>query len=233
MLLSLKNKVSVFVGIPSLSRNDKYSGYIGKVINSINAQITDVEVFKPYVTAPHSGVFKLGKSSRLGAICGRMNKIVDKFLASKASHVMFVDGDVELPTDSIDTLIKHDVDLASGVYPHHNFGDCNAMIQGRMNPNNRCGAHVPRSWTYMKGRVFGNDYKVSGGTGCLLVKRRVFARIHPKIAPLRFSRMGGCSLDWFFWKRCQDAGFTARLDCNVVCSHLPNYPLSKIGEWLT
>lgn len=224
----------MFIGVPSLSQNDRYGDYLGAVINSVKAQVTDVDILEPYVTAPHPGKFKIGEPSRLDAICGRMNKIVDKFKASKASHLMIVDGDVELPTNAVDTLLRHNVDLASGVYPHHNFEDCNAMIFGRMNLDNACGAHVPRDWAYMKGQVFGEERKVSGGTGCLLVKRRVFDRINAKIAPLRFDRAGGnCSLDWWFWKRCQDAGFTARLDCNVVCSHLPNYPLSEIDKWLT
>jgi len=233
MNLSIKSNISIFIGIPQLSRNDKYGKYLGHVLNSIKAQETDFKVHEPYITPPHSGGYALGEPSRLNAICDRMNDIVDKFLASDASHLMIVDGDVELPPHALDTLIRHNVDLASGVYPYHNFKECNAMIHGRMNPNNACGFHVPRDWEYMKGQVFGDEFKVSGGTGCIMIKRRVFKRYHPKIAPLRFSRENDCSLDTYFWKRCQDAGFTARLDCNVVCSHLPEYPLSKIDEWLT
>jgi len=84
----------------------------------------------------------------------------------------------------------------------------------------------------MKGKVFGAEEHWSGGTGCLLIKRRVFNRYHPKINPIRFNRDGGCGLDMLFWKRVQDAGFTARVDANVVCSHLPDYRLSEIDEWL-
>ena len=84
----------------------------------------------------------------------------------------------------------------------------------------------------MKGQVFGEDEAWGGGTWCILIKRRVFKRHHPKLAPIRFSRAGDCGLDIFFWKRVQDAGFTARVDANVVCSHLPSYPLKDIKSWL-
>ena len=97
-----------------------------------------------------------------------------------------------------------------------------------------CGFFKPRDWDYMKGQVFGVNEPVSAGTGCMLVKRRVFNKWHPNIPPLRFDKNEGkCGADVYFWKRAQDMGFTARLDANVVCGHRPEYPLSKVDEWLS
>jgi len=233
--LTLKKTIRVFVGIPNLSNKDRYDKYRKRVLNAIASQETTATIMKPYVTPAHAGKFQHGHKSRLDAIAGRMNVIIDRFMASDATHVFFNDGDVEVPPHGIDTLLRHNVDVASGVYPFHNFKDVKSMLFGRMRSGekNKCGQFIPRAWEYMKGQVFGENERWGGGGGCLLVKRRVFKRHHPKLPPLRFNRDGGCGLDILFWKRVQDAGFTARVDANVVCSHLPKYPLRDIDEWLT
>ena len=233
MLLALKSSVKVFVGIPNLSSHDRYSNYRSYVLDSIQAQETTATVMEPYITPPHSGVFQHGEDNRLHAIAGRMNVIIDKYMVSNASHLWIVDGDVEVPTHAVDMLLRHNVDVASGVYPFHNFDKCNCMLFGRMYPGNECGNFVPRDWDYMKGQVFGENEKWSGGTGCILIKRRVLMRHHPKISALRFNKDNDCGMDMLFWKRVQDAGFTARVDARVVCSHLPKYRLSDMGDWLT
>jgi len=205
-------------------------------MNCINAQETDVKLLKPYVTPSHTGKFQAGEISKLEAIVGRMNNIVDKFMVSNASHLYINDGDVEPPPHAIDTLIRHDVDVASGVYPYQDFRERNTMVFGRIKPDRPCGNMTTIDWGDMKGRVFGEKDKWSGGSGCLLIKRRVFKKYHPKLSPLRFTRRAPdrtCGADMYFWKRVQDAGFTARVDANVVCGHIPNCRLHDIDKWLT
>ena len=229
--LSLKKSLKVFVGIPNLRNHDKYHRFFPSVINHIKAQDSPVTLMEPYVTPPASGKFREGDKSRLEAIADRMNNIIDKFMTTNATHLWIVDGDVEVPQHTLSTLLKLDVDLASGVYPFHNFNKCNAMLFGRMG-DDPCGFFRPRDWDYLKDIVLGEEDPVSGGSGCLLVKRRVFKRYHPKISPLRFTRRGPngeCGADVYFWKRAQDAGFTARIHGGVVCGHLPLYPLKKYG----
>lgn len=228
--LSLKKGLKVFVGIPNLRDHDDYQRFFPKIISRIKAQRTGIDVMEPYKTPAYSGRFQRGEENRLDAITDRLNHIIDKFLASGASHLWIVDGDVEVPSHALDTLIKLDVDLASGVYPFHNFKDCNAMLFGRMAENHPCGYFTPRDWDYLKDQVLGDEEPVAGGNGCMLVKRRVFKRHNPKIKPLRFSRMGHCSCDTYFWKRVQDAGFSARIHGGVVCGHLPEVPLSYFEE---
>lgn len=228
--MKLKDNITVFVAIPWL-KNDHYEGYYGSCINHIQKQGTSVKVLPPWRTPPYSGKYKQGEQSLLYAIMDRMNACVDKYVTTSATHLWIVDADVEVPPHALETLLKHDVDIASGVYPFHNFKDVRAMMFGRMN-DNPCGFFIPRDWDYMAGQVFGIDERVSGGTGCMLLKRRVFNRYHPNIPPLRFDKKNGeCGADVYFWKRTQDAGFTARVDANVVCGHLPNSPLSKVDEW--
>lgn len=230
--LALKKSLKVYVGIPWL-RNDHFKPYLKSCISHIERQEISVEVLPPKPTNPFSGNFERGQRSRLYAIMDRMNAVIDDYMKTSASHLFMVDADVEIPPHALETLLRHDVDVASGVYPYHNFEDCHAMMGGRMDTKNPCGFFHPRDWSYMEGLVMGDEYPVSAGTGCMLVKRRVFNRYHQKIKPLRFTKKGGeCGADVYFWKRVQDAGFTARLDANVVCGHLPDYALSRADEWL-
>lgn len=231
MNLSLKSNLSVFIGIPNLSNNDAYSGYIGSVLNHIRRQETTVKLLDPYITPPHAGKFHRGNRDRLEAIVGRMNVIVDKFMASTATHLYVNDGDVEPPPNCIDTLLRHDVDVASGVYPFRDWESRHAMCFGKMS-DHPCGNMRPRHWDYVKGRVWGKKEPWTGGTGCMLIKRRVFERHHPKFSPLRFNRDNDCGMDMLFWKRAQDMGFTARVDARIICGHLPEFPLKKIDKWL-
>ena len=230
-LTKLKSNVKVYVGIPWL-RNDHFKGYLGSCLNHLAAQETSVEVMEPELTAPYSGSFKPGEPSLLYAIMDRMNAVIDNYLKTDATHCLIVDADVELPPHAVEALIMHNVDIATGVYPFHNFEQCRAMMFGRMT-DNPCGFFAPRDWNYMKGKVMGVDEPVSGGTGCMMIKRRVFRRYHPNIPALRFSKKDGeCGADVYFWKRAQDMGFTARLDANIVCGHLPEYPLREKDKWL-
>ena len=233
-MILAKTKISVFCGIPNLANRDKYSNYRSYVLDAIRKQKTSFEVMEPYITPPHAGLFEHGNDSRLNAITGRMNDIVNKYMTSDASHLWIVDGDVEPPIHAVDTLLRDNVDVASGVYPYHNFAESKAMIFGRMVKDHPCGFFRPRVWEHMKGQVFGSEEEPwSGGTGCILIKRRVFKRHHPKIEPLRFNKEGDCGADMLFWKNVQTIGFTARVDARVVCGHLPNYRLKDIDEWLT
>jgi len=232
----LKNNLKIYLGVPWL-RDDHFQKYFKRLQNHIDAQETDVEYVGPYKTPTVGRKVSLepGTQELLDAICDRMNAVVDMFMRTSCTHLWMLDADVEPPPHALETLLRHDVDLASGVYPFHNFKDCNAMMGGRMPEDNRCGFFAPRDWEYMKGKVMGVEEKVSAGTGCLLIKRRVFKRWNPRLKPIRFTRVNRgqtCGADVWFWKRCQDAGFTARLDANVVCGHQPEHPLSKIDEWL-
>jgi hypothetical protein len=236
--MKLKDNITVFVGIPWLC-NDHYEDYYRSCVDYIRRQDTSVKVLPVWRTASYSGKYERNMPSILYAIMDRMNAVIDRFMSTNATHLWMVDADVEVPPHALETLLNHDADIASGVYPFHNFkanqekNACRSMMGGRMKNDDPCGFFRPRDWDYMKERVFGIDERVSAGTGCMLVKRRVFKRYHPNIRPLRFDKdEGRCGADVYFWKRCQDLGFTARLDANIICGHLPEYSLSKIEEWL-
>jgi len=230
--LSLKPSLSVFVGIPSLTRKDNYTPLIQNAIKHIKAQKTSVKVLEPYVTPPYDGKFEVGDKSRLIAITDRLNNVIEEFLGSKATHLWLVDGDIEVPPHALETLLKLDSDIASGIYAFHN--DRHIFMFGRMKDDDTV-QFIPRGPPGFKGSgVIGDSFRVGGGNGCLLAKRRVFEQFHKDINPLRFycpvNEKRTWASDIFFWYQVQKFGFTARIHGGVLCGHQPYHPLQSYIE---
>ena len=99
---------------------------------------------------------------------------------------------------------------------------------GRM-PEEESFRFVPRDIKVLRQQIIGDEFRVGGGNGCLLIKRRVFNRYHPQVHPLRFLCPADYASDLYFWHRAQKMGFTARVNGNVLCGHLPYWPLSSYG----
>jgi len=227
--MSLKSTIEIFVGIPSLRERDIYiQSYLGTCKTHIKNQECPVKVLEPYVTPPYSGKWKRGEKSRLYAITDRLNNIVDKFMSINATHLWIVDADIEVPKHALCELLKLDVDIASGIYTFHK--DWNKAMFGRI-PNTETYQFAPRATGFIRGRVLGEDFMVGGGNGCMLIKRRVFKKHHPRIPALRFISPGGRGSDIYFWYRAQKAGFTARIHGGIICGHLPQFPLSVVGDY--
>lgn len=226
--MSFKSTVKVMPGIPFLRLKDKYAAYLGSAIGHIKAQECPVKVMDPYVTTNYSGRWQEGDKSKLRAITDRLNNIVDHFRTTDASHLWIVDADVEVPKHGLCELLKLDVDIASGIYTFHS--NRNMASFGRI-PNTEKYNFVPRSIGFLRGRILGEDFMVGGGNGCMLIKRRVFKKYHPSFSPLSFITPDGAGSDLYFWYSAQKAGFTARLHGGVICGHLPNFPLSQVGDY--
>lgn len=228
--MSLKKTIEVFVGIPSLRDRDEYAeSFRGTCITHIKNQECPVKILEPYVTPPYSGKWKRGDKSRLRAITDRLNNIVNKFMSTKATHLWLVNLDIEVPRHALCALLKLDVDLASGIYSAHKHR--RMMTFGRI-PDPEFYNYAPRDIGYFRGKVLGENEMVSGGDGCLLIKRRVFKRYHSRIPALRFIvTPDGKGSDMYFWWQAQKAGFTARIHGGVLCGHRPQHPLSVIGDY--
>ncbi|GAG96908.1 unnamed protein product, partial [marine sediment metagenome] len=134
------------------------------------------------------------------------------------------------PRDTIERLIRLDVDLASGISPGH--ADWNSTTVGVEMAKGGVG-WLRRS--DIVGKVIGKKEIVSTGNYCILAKRRVFERHFDDQAPLRWRtkkehgrRLYGAELQ--FWVDAQEMGFETRIDGNVVCGHLPEWPLSYKGH---
>lgn len=234
----LKDNLTVYAGVPWLRDNDRFENYYRNLVKHVDAQITDVTIDGPHKTPAVGRKENLepGTQSLLYAICDRMNAVVEMFMRTRCSHLWMLDADVEPPPHAVESMIRLDADVVSGIYPsHRKIQDWVTPVAGRMHPDNPCGFYVGREIKYAVGKVFGREQPWSAGAGCMLIKRRVFKQWNPRLKPLRFSRDNGgrrCSADTWFWKRAQDAGFSTLVDGRVVCGHLPEYSLKNMDEWL-
>lgn len=158
-----------------------------------------------FVTGPTHGI-------ELAGIVEAENVIVDKFLSGDWNYLWQVELDVQVPRDSFQKLLNLDVDVACGyVRRHHEAG----LICGFLDENMRVW-YLPEN--AVKGQIVSGW--VMAGTSCLLIKRRVFE------AGIRFRYVRGVSSDIVFMYDLQSAGFTAKVHGDVLCGHLPEWPLT-------
>ena len=214
--------MKIFVGIPWLRDGDAYESYIESCLSHLRGQRCPVKTMPPYVTPPLIDALRDGDHAHhQRGHTKKMNEIVDKFLKTDATHLALVDADLEWPPDALYTLFKMDVDVASGMYSFHNDRFC--MMAGVM-LESETHRFKPRKVGYLRGRIIGENEFVAAGTGCILLKRRVFEQ-QP---PLRFISKEGMACDTYFWWMAQKRGFKCRVNGNVICGHLPKYPLAEI-----
>lgn len=165
------------------------------------------------------------------------NKLAADFLASDASHLLFLDTDLIFSPAHIERLISHDVDIVAGLYPKKqlNLSWVVNILHGEQ-PDERGLQRVK----YI-------------GTGCLLIARRVLETMRDRLAisyvtdieqvqrtehdffptgPM-FDKESGLmryhSEDWGFCRRALDLGFTVWADTRVALKHVGDciYPVTS------
>jgi len=162
------------------------------------------------------------------AIDDKLNRLLEGCRLAKYSHLWIVDADIEVPDWGLQALLDLDADVATGVYPFH--GDANNMVGGRLGPTNKI-MYCTRS--HLKGKILGAPRKtprgmipepVAAGNGCLLLKRSIpEAGFH-----FKSERSKGGS-DIRFFREVQKSGaFKVRLHGDLICGHLPEWPLEMI-----
>jgi hypothetical protein len=140
------------------------------------------------------------------------NVIVDKFLSGGYDYLWHVELDVQVPPDVFEKLFALDVDIACGYVRRHN-GE--GLILGFLDENMRV-------WYLPLNAIKGNILSgwVMAGTSCLLIRRRVFEsgyrfRYDPHVTP-----------DILFMFQVQRMGFVAKVHGDMLCGHLPEFPLT-------
>jgi len=140
------------------------------------------------------------------------NQIIERFMGDSYDLLWQVELDVEVPPDSFRLLQGLDVDIACGYVRRHN-GD--GLILGFLDENMRVW-YLPQN--AVKGTVLSGW--VMAGTSCVLFKRCLFE------CGLRFRYVRGVTPDIVFMFDAQRAGFEAKVDGDVLCGHLPEWPLN-------
>jgi hypothetical protein len=187
-----------------LNESDLYYGYLASALSHVEEALAEVP-HDVFVTPPTS------KPSWEGLVeC--QNFIVDRFLSGGYSHLWLVELDVQVPPDCLGKLLDLNVDVACGYVRHHS-GE--GLILGFLDENMRV-------WYLPLNAVQGNILSgwVMAGTSCVLIRRRVFE------SGYRFRFRSNVTPDILFMFQIQRMGFIAKVHGDVLCGHLPEFPLA-------
>jgi hypothetical protein len=103
------------------------------------------------------------------------NKLVAEFMTGPASHLLFIDADIEWKPQDVLRLIGHGRDMICGAYPKKQFPPVFALLprldaEGRSRRDPRTGAVEIEA----------------AATGFLMIRRQVFARMMQAYPELRY-----------------------------------------------
>lgn len=146
------------------------------------------------------------------------NSCAAKFLAGDATHLMFVDADIQFHAEDIVKLAGHDKDIVGGIYPQKTLPP--KMVVNTLNNGKREGDLVEVGTL---------------GTGFMLIKRGVFERMIDQGTQKYTDDIGLCydffnctidsagrylTEDWSFCRRWRQVGGTVWADTTVALAHV-------------
>ncbi len=149
-------------------------------------------------------------ASTMYPIAGARNELVEFFLKTKCTHILFLDSDTIMPRDGLPRLLSHNKDVVSGIYAlrvgEHQIAVSACMSTGENPPYKTI--TVPETLTRVD----------AVGAGCLLIKRNVFSRIKRPF-------FDGTSEDFFFCENCRKHNIDIWIDPSVKAKHFKEIPI--------
>lgn len=142
------------------------------------------------------------------------DKMVQVALKEGATHIMFIDSDMEFPAESIQHLIDQDKDIIGGLYPRRQY-------PYRPTINNIDGKKliVPSSYPY--DRIFEVD---AVATGFMLVKTSVFKKLgEPPYFKIQNFHGKSIRDDVYFCISAKRKGFKVWADPTMNIGHVGTY----------
>jgi len=116
------------------------------------------------------------------------NSLAHDFLASDATHLMFIDADIGFNPNDIVEMVKRDVDICCGLYPKKeiHWARVTQAVQNGVPPQelkDHTGTFVVNLVGDKRTEVKINELMeiTNGGTGFMLIKREVFEALADKV----------------------------------------------------
>ena len=160
-------------------------------------------------------------------IDGSRDKAKDMAIQNGARWLFFHDTDLQIPPDTLQRLMSHNLDMVGGLYVRRHNPPFNEML--RFRTDGLPGIEPIRDGNYQPGSLVECD---AVATGCLLIKTEVFERIPPwkliiddqPTKPTHFlwteNRLpNGMSEDFAFCVRARQAGVKVFCDTSIICKH--------------
>jgi hypothetical protein len=126
------------------------------------------------------------------------NKAVKAAQTAGASHLLFLDSDMRFPEDTLDRLLKHNLDIVAANYVQRTMSEwCVSRVAG-----------VP---VQSQGKT-GLELVQTTGCGVMLVAMSVFADLDPPWFDTPFDGQTFYGEDVYFCQKARDNGFTVFID---------------------
>jgi hypothetical protein len=208
------------VGIP-LTNSSYHRNFRDKVVDSIEVALAEADVEHEIVVSPPT------KEQGLAGVVEATNSLVQKCLDENCDRLWIVEADVEVPKHALVKLLCN-ADINLGIYSNHRL-DLRMMTGyfeehwDSVKPAVHSVFDVNQLWD----KVFSG--MVWAGIGCALIKRRVFEKIRFVYDLREYERKVGVH-DQLFLFEAQRLGFRVLLHGDVLCGHLPEWPLHKMEE---
>lgn len=144
------------------------------------------------------------------------NQIVDEFLASDYTHLLFIDADTIPPPDALRKLLAHDLPIVSAITPIVELDENSNMFYRVWNCVGLDDKHVKKNE--------GLKEIKGAGSSCILIKREVFEKMEkPYYRFLYTQSLGGqdkiVSEDIHFVVKAINAGIKPYTDTDIICRH--------------
>lgn len=216
--------MSVLVGVP-VTVPDFYGEFRSRVVGAIEGAVAEASGIVD------ATVFVTPKTKESGqrGIVEATNFLAEKCLDGGYDFLWIVEADVEVPSHALVRLLSGDSDVSVGIYPNHR--EDLLLMCGFFEEQLQIQKPIVQSagdLMTLRGRVF--EGMVWAGVGCCLVSRRVFEfGLRFMWDPLEYRRIVGLH-DMLFLFAAQLNGFRVLLRGDVLCGHLPEWPLEKVEK---
>lgn len=189
----------LFVGMPTRGRPNHYADRAAM-----------------HIASQYKAIYHIRQS---WAVTTGRNGLVQLFLKSDCTHLLFVDDDTIIPHDAGDRLFALDAPVAVGVYPLVFNGSIGMSVM----PLDWQGSPWPEPW------IEGAFPVLHSGLGCALIRREVFeAMKYPWFTWLETKEGGYVGEDIEFCRKTRAAGFEILCDGDLHCGHDKNLNLLTI-----
>lgn len=186
-----------------------------------------VTIMKWVVGAKENGYYiSLYPTMSVQPVDNARNEIVDEFLKSDCTHLLFIDSDTIPPEDTIVKMLKVDADIVSGITPIIELDEMRINESSGFYKRSNVIGIDGKSVQVDTGIV---DVKTAGGS-CLLIKRAVIEKLTKPIFRFIYKdchpdgiefngKAKMMSEDYYFCAKALDAGFTIKCDSSIICRH--------------
>lgn len=142
------------------------------------------------------------------------NVLVEKCLATNATHLLFLDSDMIWPKETVSRLLSHNKPVVSGLY-FQKEAPFNPVVYDFDKELS------PHYWQILPCSLAGMD---GAGLGCCLIERSILDKHQSKNSFGWKFRSDQCGEDVEFFRRLYDGhqpkGYLAYLDPTLICGHL-------------